>query len=91
MCPGATPEWLRWLAHPFGGVECRGICSTLLSRHHVFVTSSSEATIGLFGLFASCCLGFALAGHARSYFWSLIVSLYSVARGDICLGAWLPR
>ena len=25
--------------------------------------------------------------HARSYFWSLIVSLYFVAGGDVCPGA----
>ena len=25
MCPGVGPEgWLRWSAHPFGGVEGRG-------------------------------------------------------------------
>ena len=31
MCPEAGSEgWLRCLAHPLGGVDCRGMCGTLL-------------------------------------------------------------
>ena len=30
VCPGVGSEgWLRCLAHPLGGVECRGVCSIL--------------------------------------------------------------
>ena len=46
MCLGLRLEgWLRWLAHPFGGVECRGMLNPPLAP------CSSEVAIGFFGLF----------------------------------------
>lgn len=44
MGPGVRPEgWLRWFAHPFGGVICRG---------HVwcpaFALHFSEVAVGVF-------------------------------------------
>ena len=49
MCPGVRPEgWLRWSAHPSGGVECRGACS-----EHFFTPGSSKMAVGFFGLSVS--------------------------------------
>ena len=44
MCPGVRPEvWLRWSAHPFGGVECRGHV-----QYPAFAPDSSEVAVGFF-------------------------------------------
>ena len=41
VCPGVGQEgWLRWSAHPFGGVECRGHV-----RYPVFAPGSSEVAV----------------------------------------------
>ena len=41
VCPGVEPGgWLRWLAHPWGGVECRGH-----SQYPVFAPGSSEVAV----------------------------------------------
>ena len=43
MCPGVGPEgWLRWSAHPFGGVECSGH-----AQYPTFTPSSSEVAAGI--------------------------------------------
>ena len=70
MCPGVGPErWLRWFAHPFGGVVCRGhVQYPAFALHPVFVPGSSEVAVGFFGLFVSCCPEFATTVHACSYF-----------------------
>ena len=42
VCPGVGSEvWLKWLAHPWGGVECRG-----RSQYPVFAPGSSEVAVG---------------------------------------------
>ena len=42
ICPEVRPEgWLRWFAHPFGGVECSGH-----AQYPDFAPSSSEEAIG---------------------------------------------
>ena len=42
MCPGVGPEgWLRWSAHPLGGVECRGH-----AQCPAFAPGSSEVAVG---------------------------------------------
>ena len=47
--PGVGLEaWLKWFAHPFGGVECRGH-----AQCPAFAPSSSEMAFGVFGLFVS--------------------------------------
>ena len=50
MRPGVGPEgWLRYFAHPFGGVECRGH-----AQRPAFAPTSSEVAVGVFwGLFVS--------------------------------------
>ena len=41
MCPGVGPEvWLKWSAHPLGGVECRGH-----AQCPAFAPSSSEVAV----------------------------------------------
>ena len=45
MCPGVGQErWLRWSAHPFGGVESRGH-----AQYPAFAPDHSEVAVGLFG------------------------------------------
>ena len=62
MRPGVRQEgWLRWSAHPLGGVELRGP-----AQDSAFARGSSEVTVGLFGLIF--CPEFAATGHACSYF-----------------------
>ena len=42
MDPGVGPEgWLRWSAHPFGGVGCRRHV-----QYATFAPGSSEVTVG---------------------------------------------
>ena len=49
VCPGVGPDgWLRWSAHPFGGVVCKGH-----AQCPAFAPGSSRAAVGLFGLFVS--------------------------------------
>ena len=64
MCPGVGLEgWLRWSALPLGGVLCSGH-----AQDPAFAPGSSEAAVGLFGLFVSCCPEYAPIAHACSYF-----------------------
>ena len=43
-----SEEWLKWLAHPFGGVECRRHAqyTAFCYRHPVFAPGSSEVVVG---------------------------------------------
>ena len=54
MCPGVRQDgWLRWSAHPFGGVECWGH-----AQYFAFAPSSSEVAVVVFFcfLFWSFCI-----------------------------------
>ena len=45
MCPRVGLEaWLRWSAHPFGGVLCSGH-----AQDPAFAPSSSEVAVGFWG------------------------------------------
>ena len=70
-----------WSAHPLGGAVCRDH-----AQYPVFAPGTSETAVGLWPL---CILLFVIAptAHVCSYFSLLIVSLYSVAGGDVCPGA----
>ena len=49
MCPGVVPEgWLRWSAHPLGGVVCRGH-----AQYPALDPRSSKEAVGFFDLFVS--------------------------------------
>ena len=46
MSPGVRPEWwLRWFAHPLGGIVCRG---------PAFAPGSSKVTVGWWCWFVFC-------------------------------------
>ena len=63
VCPGIGLEaWLRWSAHPFGGVECRG-----QAQYPAFAPSFSEVGSWVFGLFVPCSPECAPIVHAHSY------------------------
>lgn len=61
-----------------------------MCRGHVyypaFALGSSEVAVGFLDFFVSSCPQFAPTAHVHSYFYSLIVSLYFIAPGDVCLG-----
>lgn len=67
------------------GVWLEGCLRWCCVQGTAFAPGSSEVTVGSSGLFVSSCPWFAPTAHAHacSYFWSLIVSLYFVAQGDI--------
>lgn len=72
------PEgWFRWSAHPFGDAACRDH-----AWHPPFALSTSEMAVGLWP-FCIFLFIIAPATHACSYFSSHLVSLYSVAGGDL--------
>lgn len=80
--PEVRPEgWLRWPAHPFGGIICRvHPLDTLLWL------PAAQVAVGLFGLWnliviirPNCVCTW--------LFLDLIVSLYFVTLGDVCPGA----
>ena len=53
MCPGVRPEgWLRWFAHPLGGVVCRGHAQ-YPAFVPAFAPGSSKVAVGFSGLFVS--------------------------------------
>lgn len=56
MCPGVGLEgWFRWFAHPFGGVESGGTCSTL-SLTPCFCSWLSRSSSWAFCLFVCFCI-----------------------------------
>ena len=72
--PGVRPEaWLRWSAHPLGGVVCRGH-----ARYPAFAPSSSELAVGFLVSLYLLVHNLCTSVHALG-FQSLIVSLYFVA------------
>ena len=70
-----------WSAHPCSGAECEDH-----SQSPAFALGSSEVAVGLWP-FCILLLIVVPTEHACSYFQSLVVSSYSVAGGEVCLGA----
>ena len=70
VCPGVRLEWwLMWFAQRSGGIECRGMLSTLLlfprPWFYSWLLRSSNRGFLVFCIF---CPEFALTVHACSYF-----------------------
>ena len=76
-------------AHPSGDIDCRGACAVpgFFCQHPVFAPGSSKAAAGLFWSF--CIFWFRICPNCSMhwYFQSHIVSLYFVARADVCPAA----
>ena len=77
-------SWLKCFAHSFSGAESRGH-----EQYTLFATGSSEIAIGwgFCNLLVSFCPEYAPTAHAAVIFSPHVVSLYFVARGEVCPGA----
>ena len=64
VCPGVGSErCLRWLAHPWGGVELQGSCAVPCFCSWLFRSGS-----WVLGLFVSCCPEFVPSSQVHGYF-----------------------
>lgn len=86
MCPGVWLKgWLRWIPHPSDGVECGGLCSTLLLLP-IPCFCSSEVAVG-FLVFLYFLVQNLLQLLMHIIISTPTVSLCFVAGGEVCPGA----
>ena len=91
MSRAQAGQWLQCFAHLFMVLSARGMCSTLLFLPtHNFCSQLFRSGSWVFWSFLYFCPEFTPVAHARSCFYSHVVSLHVVARGDVCPGASSP-